>query len=72
MKRTNTKLSLRLDDLRIDSFTTDAAGTGPRGTVRANQDVEAFGKPTDVTCANTCGCYTWADNSCYPQTYCIG
>lgn len=27
---------------------------------------------TNQTCGNTCGCPTWAPESCYPETYCIG
>jgi hypothetical protein len=74
----NDKLSLRLDDLRVDSFDTSDAVVQARGTVRAHQedeyvafDVQTAGC-TGNTCANTCGCPTWADNSCYPRTYCIG
>jgi hypothetical protein len=72
---TDKKLSLRLDDLRIDSFdTTDAAAASPRGTVRANQEEHDLpqGPPTNATCWNTCGCWTWADASCPPDTVCIG
>lgn len=77
MKRTNNKLSLRLDALRIDSFTTEAATAGPRGTVRANQELPEVGayatRPGAATCAyNTCSCWTWYDASCPPDTVCIG
>ncbi|HEX6039309.1 pinensin family lanthipeptide [Longimicrobium sp.] len=60
------KLSLKLDDLRIDSFATDAAD-GERGTVQGAQ----------ITAAGTClctrqGCYapsepgyaTYVNNIC--------
>jgi hypothetical protein len=78
MKQTNNKLSLRLDALRIDSFTTGAAGAGPRGTVRANQEPTEVGayaatRAGEATCAyNTCSCWTWYDASCPPDTVCIG
>lgn len=69
---TNRKLSLRLQDLRIESFPTADAADAPRGTVQANQVVYPQEPPTAVTCGNTCGCPTWAPESCYPETYCIG
>lgn len=85
MKRMNGKLSLSIDALRVESFQTlDHTVAGPRGTVRANQNgdtvrggadtmADDYTVPcTDETCGDTCGCPTWAAESCYPETYCIG
>lgn len=79
--KTNGKLSLRMDDLRIESFpTTDEAQAASRGTVRANQDDGLHKEHTygctenNNTCwGNTCGCYTWDNASCPAiGTACIG
>ena len=74
--KANGKLSLRMDDLRIETFqTTDQAQAEGRGTVRANQEDGIFGPNTqdNNTCwGNTCGCHTWADNSCPYDGGCIG
>lgn len=69
------KLTLDLDALVVDTFEAGEPAS-PRGTVAAHENDELLGPPTEPctqqSCQNTCGCPTWADNSCYPQTYCIG
>jgi hypothetical protein len=78
------KMKLEMEALRVESFpTAEHAAATPRGTVRANlaDDTLAGADPaakdetvpcTNQTCGNTCGCPTWAPESCYPETYCIG
>lgn len=47
------KLSMKLDDLRVDSFTTAAKMTVLRGTVRGNYVVSG---------TSACDFHTWTDN----------
>lgn len=46
------KTKLSLDALHVETFETDAAGPGPRGTVRAHA---TFYGTCQGTCVNTCG-----------------
>jgi hypothetical protein len=52
------KLTLDLERIQVESFSTHHAG-GARGTVDARQGRETFTCPAptqDPTCANSCGC----------------
>lgn len=55
------KLTLKLDELKVDSFDTDAAGNGQRGTVEGNSvfSVQFCDSMYDRTCNGygTCGIY---------------
>lgn len=63
------KLSLSLENLRVDSFDTTPADAKPRGTIFGEQctcpsNCTCPGCPTcDATCPNTCP-YTCDDNTC--------
>ncbi|MFL5382229.1 MAG: hypothetical protein ACJ8GN_06910 [Longimicrobiaceae bacterium] len=46
------KLALKIDDLRVDSFGTEAEPSAPRGTVAA---AEATARCTVRDCTCTCG-----------------
>lgn len=60
------KLTLDLDAIQVESFSTHAAGV-VRGTVDARQGRETFTCPAptaDPTCPNTCPCNPSADITC--------
>ena len=46
------KLDLRLDELNVETFDTEAAEQKPRGTVLGNQDTASC---PGYSCAPTCG-----------------
>lgn len=57
------KLRLTVEDLRVDSFATDALEAGPRGTVEAHAKSAPF-----ATCDfDTCNQATCAATQCNPS-----
>ena len=71
------KLSLSLDDLRVDSFDTTPAGRTPKGTVFGEQctcytNCTCPGCPTcDGTCPNTCANCVSYQRTCGYHDECI-
>lgn len=63
------KLSLKLEDLQVDTFGTTPDADGRRGTVRANADTGYYDCPftNNVSCGETCGCS--GDETC-PEAGC--
>lgn len=67
------KLTLRLDDLQVESFDPDpSASTASRGTVRAHGDTMPYTglcqgteAPRESACGSFCGPYTQGDD-CLP------
>ncbi|HEU0054520.1 MAG TPA: hypothetical protein VFQ39_15135 [Longimicrobium sp.] len=59
------KLSLRLDDIRVDSFPTVRETEGEKeGTVRGFAKPTPFGTCGENTCANTCDGVSCAPSFC--------
>ena len=53
------KLSLRLDELKVETFDPAAAAVEPRGTVRGNADTDV--PCCTASCGGTCGAQPLSD-----------
>jgi hypothetical protein len=67
------KLSLQMDELRVETFETEAAARDARGTVRGNLDTASC---PGVSCAPTCGIVISPDfviegAISYPRNCCV-
>ncbi len=60
-----TKLKLRMDDLRVESFATLAGKGMPRGTVRANVYSEQCTETANPDCTLAFACETYGDCTLY-------
>lgn len=55
------KLALNLDDLAVQSFSTTAAASAPRGTVRGHLDDASH---DELACSDACGSQVYSCATC--------